>query len=591
MKIFKLLKKDTWIKPFLSKYAKSMILALFLGFMTFFCAGALMFNSGYLISKSASLPENILLVYVPIVLTRAFGIGRPVFRYLERLTSHNWVLKLTSELRLKLYNVLEKDAVFFKDKHQTGDILGVLSDDIDHIQNLYLRTIFPTIVGWLLYVVIVLALGYFSWFFTLVMLLLLGVLTILMPLTAMIVNGAKQEKQKTIKNTLYSGLTDNVLGVSDWIFSQRGRDYVKQHDQEEGKLRDVNHHLANNENLRNFLVQLVVAAITVAILCWTAFQFPGDHGGAANWIAAFVLVIFPLGDAFTDMPGAAQETNIYEDSLVRLNNLSDNESQSISNDQAADENSQKLAASITAPVKFEVKNLSFRYDEQGTNVLEKLDLSISQGEKLAILGRSGSGKTTLIHLLRGDLKPVSGQILLNGVPVSDLGESISQFIGVIHQAPYLFRTSVRNNLKIGNENASDEELWDVLDRVGLTEMVMRLPDRLDTQVDEAGHRFSGGERHRMALARILLQNVPVVILDEPTVSLDPVTEQDLIETFVKELSGKTLIWVTHHLQGLSLMDQVIFIEDGKLKLNGSPEQLANENLYYQKLLRIDRGSF
>src|SRR5699024_1675333 len=189
----------------------------------------------------------------------------------------------TSELRLKLYNVLEKDAVFFKDKHQTGDILGVLSDDIDHIQNLYLRTIFPTIVGWLLYVVIVLALGYFSWFFALVMLLLLGVLTILMPLTAMIVNGAKQEKQKAIKNTLYSGLTDNVLGVSDWIFSQRGRDYVEQHDQEEGKLRNVNHHLANNENLRNFIVQLVVAAITVAILCWTAFQFPGDHGGAANW--------------------------------------------------------------------------------------------------------------------------------------------------------------------------------------------------------------------------------------------------------------------------------------------------------------------
>ncbi len=591
MKIFKLLKKDTWIKPFLSKYAKSMILALFLGFMTFFCAGALMFNSGYLISKSASLPENILLVYVPIVLTRAFGIGRPVFRYLERLTSHNWVLKLTSELRLKLYNVLEKDAVFFKDKHQTGDILGVLSDDIDHIQNLYLRTIFPTIVGWLLYVVIVLALGYFSWFFALVMLLLLGVLTLLMPLTAMIVNGAKQEKQKAIKNTLYSGLTDNVLGVSDWIFSQRGRDYVEQHDQEEGKLRNVNRHLANNENLRNFLVQLVVAAITVAILCWTAFQFPGDHGGAANWIAAFVLVIFPLGDAFTDMPGAAQETNIYEDSLVRLNNLSDNESHSISSNQAADENSQKLAASITAPVKFEVKNLSFRYDEQGPDVLEKLDLSISQGEKLAILGRSGSGKTTLIHLLRGDLKPVIGQILLNGVPVSDLGESISQFIGVIHQAPYLFRTSVRNNLKIGNENASDEELWDVLDRVGLTEMVMRLPDRLDTQVDEAGHRFSGGERHRMALARILLKNVPVVILDEPTVSLDPVTEQDLIETFVKELSGKTLIWVTHHLQGLSLMDQVIFIEDGELKLNGSPEQLAAENSYYQKLLRIDRGSF
>src|SRR5699024_7039516 len=105
--------------------------------MTFFCGGALMFNSGYLISRSASIPENILLVYIPIVLTRAFGIGRPVFRYVERLTSHNWVLKMTSNLRLKLYNVVEKDAVFFKQNHRTGDILGLLAEDINHIQNLY----------------------------------------------------------------------------------------------------------------------------------------------------------------------------------------------------------------------------------------------------------------------------------------------------------------------------------------------------------------------------------------------------------------------------------------------------------------------
>ena len=591
MKIFTLLKNDTWIKPFLSKYVKSMILALFLGFMTFFCGGALMFNSGYLISKSASLPENILLVYVPIVLTRAFGIGRPVFRYLERLTSHNWVLKLTSELRLKLYNVLEKDAVFFKDKHQTGDILGVFSDDIDHIQNLYLRTVFPTIVGWLLYIVIVIAMGFFSWFFALTMLLLLGVLTILMPLLSMIINGAKQEKQKAIKNTLYGGLTDNVLGVSDWIFSQRGQDYVKQHDDEEGKLRAVNHRLSNNENLRNFLVQIVVAVITIAVLCWTAFQFPGDHGGAANWIAAFVLVIFPLEDAFTQMPGAAQETSIYDDSLARLNNLSAAKEEVLENEQT-ETAQQKLASKITEPLKIEVRNLRFHYSNgENKDVLKDIELSIPQGEKIAILGRSGSGKTTLIHLLRGDLKPVSGQILLNDIPVYDLGDEISRFVGVIHQDPYLFRTTVRNNLKIGNENATDEEVWDVLERVGLTEMVMRLPQRLDTQVDEAGHRFSGGERHRMALARILLQKVPIVILDEPTVSLDPVTEQELIETFVKELTGKTMIWVTHHLQGLSLMDQVIFIEDGELKLNGSPAQLADENSYYQKLLRIDRGNF
>ena len=102
-------------------------------------------------------------------------------------------------------------------------------------------------------------------------------------------------------------------------------------------------------------------------------------------------------------------------------------------------------------------------------------------------------------------------------------------------------------------------------------------------------RFSGGERHRLALARILLQQVPIVILDEPTVSLDPITEQALIETFNQQLHDKTLIWITHHLQGLSLMDQIIFIEDGQLQLSGSPEKLAANNQHYQQLLAVDRG--
>ncbi len=136
IKMQETLKKDTWVKPYLKHYKKTLIVALSLGLFTFFCGSALMFNSGYLISKSASLPENILLVYVPIVLTRAFGIGRPVFRYLERLVSHNWVLKMTSDLRLKLYQHLETDAIFLKKKRQTGDLLGLLAEDINHIQNL-----------------------------------------------------------------------------------------------------------------------------------------------------------------------------------------------------------------------------------------------------------------------------------------------------------------------------------------------------------------------------------------------------------------------------------------------------------------------
>ena len=160
--LFKELKHDRWVKPFFKQYKKTLVTALILGFFTFFCGSALMFNSGYLISKSASLPVNILLVYVPIVLTRAFGIGRPLFKYLERLTSHNWVLKMTSKLRLKLYQTLEKDAVFFKRDYRMGDVLGLLAEDINHLQNLYLRTIFPTVIGWIIYIFVVFLLKFFS---------------------------------------------------------------------------------------------------------------------------------------------------------------------------------------------------------------------------------------------------------------------------------------------------------------------------------------------------------------------------------------------------------------------------------------------
>lgn len=582
MKIFELFKKDTWIRPFLSKYRKSLFFALVLGFMTFFCGGALMFNSGYLISKSAAHPENILLVYVPIVLTRAFGIGRPLFRYLERLTSHNWVLKLTSELRLKLYKVLEKDAVFFKNKYQTGDILGLLSEDIDHIQNLYLRTVFPTVIAWILYVFTIIALGFFSVWFALIMLLLLFVQVVLFPLMAILVNGARQEKQKMLKNELYTELTDNILGVSDWIFSQRGQEYLDFHKKIEDKLHRVTHKIKTSNHYRNMGVQLMFGVMAIALLLWAGIQFPGNHGGAANWIAAVVLVVFPLIDAFAPLGDAAQETNIYQDSLKRLNELSAD---------ADVKKTNKKVGQLEAPFVITIDNLSFHYPADAKRVLNNLSLNINSGQKLAILGRSGSGKTTLAELLRGDLQPSAGSLKLNGIDVQELGESISDYVGVIHQAPYLFNTTISNNLRVGNEDATTASLWKVLERVGLKSLVTSLPEGLETVVDEAGLRFSGGERHRLALARILLKNTPIVILDEPTVSLDPLTEQDLIETFMQQLTGKTIIWITHHLQGLSLMDKVVFIEDGELKIEGSPDKLAASNEHYRRLLAIDHGDY
>lgn len=572
--ILKAFEKDTWVKPYLQRYKAPLMLAIFLGFCTFFSAGALMFNSGYLISKSASLPENILLVYVPIVLTRAFGVSRPVFRYIERLTSHNWVLKMTSKLRRKLYHTLEKDAMVFKQKYRMGDILGLLAEDIQYIQNLYLRTIFPLIIALILYAFIVIAVGMFSIFFALYLALLLFILVIVLPVWSVVVNGARQEREKTLKTELYTDLTDNVLGVADWIFSQRGSEYVDTHLQVEQELYLVQDQKRLFNRRVHVLFQLIYSFIVIGLIVWTSQHFVGNHGGAANWIAAFVLSAFPVVDAFVVLPEAMQESNVYKDSIERLNAL----------DETPDEAPKSIEVTDT---RIQVEDLSFSYDHH--LVLDHLDLTIEPGEKIAILGKSGSGKSTLASLIRGDLKPKSGLLTLGGVPTYQFGDAMSHYISVIQQAPYLFHTTILNNVRMANTNKSEEEVWQVLERVGLKKLVEQLPEGLHTMVDEAGLRFSGGERHRMALARILLQDTPIVLLDEPTVGLDPLTEQALIDTFFSQLQDKTVIWITHHLQGIEIMDRVIFIEDGRLEMSGTPAALAQNNARFQQLKAIDEG--
>ena len=572
--ILKAFEKDTWVKPYLQRYKAPLMLEIFLGFCTFFSAGALMFNSGYLISKSASLPENILLVYVPIVLTRAFGVSRPVFRYIERLMSHNWVLKMTSKLRRKLYHTLEKDAMVFKQKYRMGDILGLLAEDIQYIQNLYLRTIFPLIIALILYAFIVIAVGVFSIFFALYLALLLFILVIVLPVWSVVVNGARQEREKTLKTELYTDLTDNVLGVADWIFSQRGSEYVDTHLQVEQELYQVQDQKRLFNRRVQVLFQLIYSFVVIGLIVWTSQRFVGNHGGAANWIAAFVLSAFPVVDAFVVLPEAMQESNVYKDSINRLNAL----------DETPDEAPKNIEVTDT---RIQVEDLSFSYDHH--LVLDRLDLTIEPGEKIAILGKSGSGKSTLASLIRGDLKPQNGLLTLGGVPTYQFGDAMSHYISVIQQAPYLFHTTILNNVRMANMNKSEEEVWQVLERVDLKKLVEQLPEGLHTMVDEAGLRFSGGERHRMALARILLQDTPIVLLDEPTVGLDPLTEQALIDTFFSQLQDKTVIWITHHLQGIEIMDRVIFIEDGRLEMSGTPADLAQNNARFQQLKAIDEG--
>ncbi|MEG2746937.1 MAG: thiol reductant ABC exporter subunit CydC [Gordonibacter sp.] len=572
-------RNDRWVKPFFRQYRTVLACALVLGLAAFLFAGALMFTSGYLISGAASIPETILVLNIPLILVRIFGFGKPILHYLERLQSHDWVLRMTSGLRAALYRSLEKDALFFRATHRTGDILGLLAEDIGHIQNLYLRTVFPTAIAWLLYVVLVAAAGFFSAFLALALVLGLGVVVFVVPLVSVLVNGARRLRYKQLRAELYAELTDNVLGVSDWVFAQRGDEYLQRYRDSERAMKRIALAQDRFDRRRDVVVQAVFALVAVLLLVWAGATFGGGDTGAANWIAAVVLGFFPLIEAFSPLSSAAVDAFAYTDSVARLNALP-----YLAEDEPAAE-----PCVPKDPLVLCVDRVHYRYPGTDREVLEGLSLKVAPGEKVAILGRSGAGKSTLATLLRGDIEPNRGSVTLGGAPTCQLHDGAPRYFGVIQQRTYLFNMTLLENLRLAREQASEEQVWEVLEKVGLREMARRLPAGLHTMVDEAGMRFSGGERHRIALARVLLQEVPVVILDEPTVGLDPLTERALLETVFEALEGKTVIMITHHLAGVSLMDRVVFVEDGRVEMDGSPAELARTSERYRSLMAFDRG--
>lgn len=582
MQLQAILKKDKWVRPFIKKYFYSLCLSLFLGVMTFFCACALMFCSGYLISKSASLPLTILSVYVPIVLTRAFGIFRPVFNYAESLTSHNWVLKMTSKIRVKLYHLLEKEAVFLKGRYQTGEFLDILSEDINNIQNLYLRTIFPTIVATIIYFIVVCCLGYFSIPLALLVLLEFAFTLFVIPMYALLWKAAKREKEREYQNQLYNDLTDNVLGVNDWIISGRKLEYLKHHEKIEKQRADVRKLMTKKSRNLNFLNQMIFAIILLTVLFYTTKLFQNNLA-MVNYIAAFVLTIFPLIDVFSPVTDAVEGFNIHKASLKRLNEL--DKDVSVSKETV---NNKELMSEVLASATYEIKveNVSFDYDNQP--ILQDINFEIYSKEKVALLGKSGVGKSTLISLIRGDLKPKSGQVLLNNQKTEIFGDEITKYISIIQQDNYLFNTTILNNIRLGNEEATEEEVWDVLNQVGLKERIEKLPKGIYTQISEAGFGFSGGEQQRLGLARSLISHVPIIILDEPTVGLDPVTERQVLNLFFDKLQDKTVFWITHHLQGIKKADRILFLDKGHLVMNDTYSNLLIKNAHFQKLVAFEK---
>lgn len=569
--------KNGWILPYIKENRRLFIVVIFLSSLTIFAAASLMYTSGYLISKAATRPENILMVYVPIVAVRTFGILRSASKYVERLVGHHTILKILSRMRTRLFSNLEPYALNINSKFKTGDILGLLANDIEYLQDIYLKTIFPGIASLFIYVLSVVALGFFSIPFAILTAIVSFVLIGILPLFSLLVEKARTHQIKKEKSHIYENLTDAVMGISDWLFSGKQKSFIKKYEEMDESLRTIQSKEKRFRRRRDLIAQFIVAILVLMMLYWAGnASLTGDI--PRTFIAAFVLIIFPLTEAFIPLSNSIGSVPLYTDSITRLEGIKE-----VNRDQVLP----KLEENIDDYRKIEFQNVTFHYSE-GETVLNNVSFAIEPNKKTALLGPSGSGKSTILKLIEGVESPIAGSVIVNELESISFGDHISKVISVLNQKPYLFDTTVLNNIRLGNPKASDEEVIKVTKMVELHDYIASLPEGYHTSMQETGVRFSGGERQRIALARILLQNTPIVILDEPTVGLDSITERKLLATIFKVLEGKTVLWITHHLIGAEMADQILFLDKGTIAMKGSHDTLFKTEERYRKLFELDR---
>ncbi len=576
------MRTNSIIRTEIKKNKSMMALVVILGILSTVSGAALMYVSGFLISKSSLRIGNILMLQVPTVLTRTFSLSQSTFAYLQRLTSHNLVLGIIEKMRSRVYKILEPHALKLKKEYKSGDLLGLIAEDIEHLQNIYLKTIFPSIVSLVLYVIFVtLMFGYDMSYAILATLFGLFIIFIV-PFVSLTFTRRNFQVMKEAKYDLYKNFTSAIFGISDWISSNRVNDFMNEYQEKETRLlkkeTKIKIFVHFRENLVNF-----IAGLTVFYMIYSCWSMTLNDSIENVYIASFCMMALSVMSVSVMTSESVAHIPGYEVSIKRVKDFYANEQDDVDIDKALENKEGNV---------IDIENVTFAY-ENGKNVLDNISLSIKKGEKVAILGRSGVGKSTLVKLLTGTYTDYTGSIsVLGKVPTEKmLGTKIS----LLNQKPYLFDMTIRENLKLAlldkKEEVTDDEInskiEESLEKSQLTRLISELPEGINTNVFETGSRFSGGERQRIAFARTLIQNNELLLLDEPTVGLDPKTEHELLKTIFEINRDKTIVWITHHLNSIKYMDRIIFIKDGKVEMNGTHEELYQTNEKYRKLYDMD----
>lgn len=571
-------------------------LAALLGFATVAANIGLMGTSGYLIAKAALRPETVLLLFVPIVGVRFFGISRGVLRYLERLASHDLTFRVLQRIRVWLYGKLVRGGVTLLERRSSGDVLGVMMSDVEQLQNLYLRVLAPPIVAALTALLGIALLAFFNPALGAILAAMLLLAGILLPWISFRAGRAGGRALAAERSSLYAETAELLAGLKEAALFGRTRQRIDAVAALQSRL-DVLQTRLNRQGAFTGGGMLASAhlAMWLVLLCAAWLTATGRLNGL--YIPALAMIALACFEAVTPLPAACQQLGQTLESAERLFALADEaEAEGArSGGESSCETGRRVAASVQAapsasPVwELRVHELSCHYAPDAPPALRELSLTLRSGRHIAVVGPSGAGKSTLLQCLLG-LRPIAGgSISLNGRELSALPETdLRAAFAIVSQRVQLFNASAADNIRLGRPDAPEADLRAAARQALVDDTLSALPDGYDTVIGEWGASLSGGERQRLALARALLMDAPALLLDEPETGLDALTARAFEASMATALRDKAVLWVTHSLTGLARMDEIIVLDKGEVRERGTHAELLRARELYWRMWRLER---
>ncbi|MEA2493819.1 MAG: ATP-binding cassette, subfamily bacterial [Thermoleophilaceae bacterium] len=514
------------------------------------------------------------MVAIPLV-TGALGIA-------QTWLSNRVGQQVMHDLRTSVYRHLQRLSLAFFTRTRTGEVQSRIANDIGGIDNVVTNTGTSIVSNSTTVIATVVAMFLLDWRLAVFSLALLPLFVFLTRRVGAVRRALAAQRQSTMADV--SSLVEESLSVSGVLLGKtmgRAPDLAD-------RFTDESRTLADLEVRQRMAGRWVMASIqaTFAIMPALVYWFAGwsfAHGHDAITIGTVVAfttlqtrLFFPIGQLLSVGVDVQTSLALFERIFEYLDLPVDIE-----------EGTRTVGGASAMPVEFD--DAWFRYDEEWT--LRGIDLQVPAGSKVAVVGETGSGKTTMGYLVARLYDAERGAVLIDGVDVRELSfESLADAVGVVSQDTYLFHASIRDNLSFARPDATDEEIENAARAAQVHELIASLPEGYDTLVGERGYRFSGGEKQRIAIARTILRNPPVLVLDEATSALDNETERAVQQALDDLASGRTTIVIAHRLSTIRDADQIVVLSHGEIVERGTHEELVDAGGVYARLASRERES-